>query len=118
MVIGITINAIVDQQYVDQQYGEGTSFTETYFHCADCIQTLLMVTFLLISGLTLLFDPNPMARCLEKNQAKSGKDGCLLAGGAIFTVRIFGFILLAMIFLSSYEIATECQPVCFIFRLP
>lgn len=109
LVIGGAINAIVDQQYVDQQTGEDASFTETYFYCADCIQILLIVIFELISGLTLLFDPAPLARWLEKTQA--GKE----SESSVVTLRILGFVLLAMIFLTSHEIAAKCQPVCFIF---
>ncbi len=104
LVLGTTINAIVDQQYQ-----EGAPFTEAYFHCADCIQILLIVIFQLISGLTLLFDPAPLAGWLEKTQA--GKE----SESSIVTLRILGFVLLAMIFLTPHEIATKCQPVCFSF---
>ena len=108
VIVGTAINAKVDQQI-------GEDLPLTYFQCTSCLQVLLMVTFLLISGFTLLFDPEPMAKWLEKNRTKSGKDSFLLVGGSVFAVRLLGFILLAMIFLSSYGIKTNCQTFCGLF---
>ena len=109
-IVGGAINAKTDQQFRD-----GDPLPETYFQCTNCVQTILMIMFLLISGFALLFDPAPMAKWLEKNRTESGKDSCLLAGGSIFAVRLLGFILLAMILLSSYEIKTDCQTFCGLF---
>ncbi len=105
VIVGTAINAKVDQQI-------GEDLPLTYFQCTSCLQVLLMVTCLLISGFTLLFDPEPMAKWLEKNRKESGKDSFLLAGGSVFAVRLLGFILLAMILLSSYGIKTNCQTFC------
>jgi hypothetical protein len=102
LIAGTAINAKTDQQFQD-----GVPLPEAYFQCSDCVQTILWIMFSIISGFTLLFDPEPLAKWLEKS--KNGSKG------SIFTLRLLGIFLLAMILLTEYQIKTNCQTFCGLF---
>ena len=98
LVFGGVLNAKVDRQVLN-----GVPLTDDYLHCSNCLQTVIWVVFSFISGLMLLFDPEPLATWLGKVWTKRNNK---------FAVRLMGLFLLAMIPLSAYSLANNCQTLC------
>jgi hypothetical protein len=98
LVFGGILNAKVDRQVFN-----GVPLTEEYLHRTNCMQTVIWVIFSFISGLMLLFEPEPLATWLGKIKPKRNNR---------FAVRFMGFFLLACIPLSAYSLANDCQTLC------
>ena len=98
LALGGILNARVDRQVLN-----GVPLTEDYLHCNHCVQTVIWVVFSFICGLYLLFEPEPLAIWLGKIRSQRNNK---------FAVRLMGFFLLALIPLSAYSLANDCQTLC------
>ena len=93
-VAGGVLNAITDGQV-----REGVSLTDEYLNFTSCVQTILWIIFSLISGFTLLLDPDPMVRWLEKIVPKKANR---------FSVCLLGSFILATLPLNAYSLTHNC----------
>jgi hypothetical protein len=101
LLFGGALNAFVDQQVLGDM-----PLAEEYLNCTNCLQTVIWVIFLFISGLILLLDPEPLATWLGKIWTKRDNK---------FALRLMGFFLLALIPLSAYSLTNDCQTFCGLF---
>jgi len=97
-ITGGALNAVTDAQVRN-----GVSLTTEYLNLTSCIQTILWILFSLIGGFTLLFDPGPMVRWLEKIVPKKANR---------FSVLFLGFFILATLPLSAYSLMHNCTVLC------
>jgi hypothetical protein len=82
----------------------GDPFSASFYNCSFCLQSLSWILFSVISGITLLIDPEPFAAWLGKIFFKNIE--------AKFTPRhsrILGLLLLGMLPLNSYVLQNDCQ---------
>lgn len=82
----------------------GDSLPASFYNCSFCLQTISWILFSVISGITLLIDPEAFAAWLGKTFFKNIE--------AKFTPRhsrILGLLLLGMLPLNSYVLQNDCQ---------
>jgi hypothetical protein len=103
VLIALLVFGVVLDVKVNRQISEGVPLTEEYLRCTHCTQTVSWIIFSLISGLTLLFDPKPLATWLGKIWTKRNNR---------FALRLMGFFLLALIPLSAYSLTNDCRTIC------
>jgi hypothetical protein len=88
---------------VDQQVSAGVPLTEEYLDCNSCVQTVTWILFSLISGVTLLVDPEPLATWLGQIWTKRNNK---------LALRLLGIFLLALLPLNAYSLQNNCQMFC------
>lgn len=97
-IIGIIIDIIINWKIK-----QGISMSDCYLSNVHCIQTVLWIIFSVTSGLTLLFDPQPVFEFLVKVAPWKAKK---------FSVQLLGFFLLASLPLSIYSLIHDCKTSC------
>ncbi len=103
ILIALMVFGVLLDVKVNRQISEGVPLTAEYLGCTHCTQTLSWIIFSFISGLTLLFDPEPLATWLGMIWKKRNNR---------FALRLVGFFLLALIPLSAYSLTNDCQTIC------
>jgi hypothetical protein len=82
----------------------GAPLPASFYSCSFCLQTISWILISVISGITLLIDPEPFAAWLGKIFFKYTE--------ATFTPRhsrILGLLLLVTLPLNSYVLQNDCQ---------
>jgi len=95
-VTGGALNAITDGQIA-----RGVPVTNDYLDLTNCVQTILWVLFSLIGGFTLTFDPDPLAKLLEKIPIKKANSK--------IGVRLLGIFMLVTLPLNAFSLTHNCK---------
>jgi hypothetical protein len=103
LLIIIAVTGILIDVVINRQVKQGIPLSDCYLDSAHCLQTVLWIIFAIISGLTLLFDPQPMVMLLMKVAPWKAKE---------FSVRLLGFFLLVSLPLSIYSLVHDCNVSC------
>jgi hypothetical protein len=106
LLIVIAITGIIIDVIINRQIKQGIPMSDCYLDIAHCTQTVLWVIFSVISGLTLLFDPQPMIELLMKVAPWKARK---------ISVQLLGFFLLASLPLSIYSFVHDCNASCILF---
>ncbi len=108
LLIVSAVTGIIIDIIINWQIKQGTPMSDCYLNTAHCLQTVLWVIFSVISGLTLLFDPQPMLEFLMKVAPWKARK---------FSVQLLGFFLLASLPLSIYSFIHDCKASCILFLI-
>lgn len=102
-LIIIAVTGIMIDIAINRQIMQGVPMSDCYLDNAHCLQTVLWAIFAIISGLALLFDPQPMVDLLMKVAPWKARK---------FSVQLLGFFLLVTLPLSIYSFVHDCNASC------